>query len=105
MATDRKFLCKQCRHVFITAQPLEKLSCPKCLSVNVEEAPAWAPLDSGSNIYDNSEWEYECQNCKNRFKMPIPKSPSEEKARSCPKCGSNHLHLLTELGGQPLYCS
>jgi hypothetical protein len=68
------------------------------------EAPAWAPLGSGSNVFDNSAWEYQCQLCRHKFKMPIPKSPSEARGRNCPVCASPHLHLLTDIGAQPLYC-
>jgi rRNA maturation endonuclease Nob1 len=106
---DNKLLCRQCRNIFkIPVQPGPALEpdmhCPKCGSRDVVEAPVWAPLGSGSNIFDSSEWEYECQLCRDKFKMPIPKSPSEEKGRSCPSCGSRHLHLLTDIGAQPLYC-
>ena len=34
----------------------------------------------------------------------IPKSPAEEKERSCPSCGAKHIHSLTTAGGAPLYC-
>jgi ribosomal protein S27AE len=37
--------------------------------------------------------------------MPIPKSPTEEKQRRCPSCGAEHIHRLTAIGGEPLYCS
>ena len=107
---ERKtLLCRQCRNVFrsrvessvsIGLEP----RCPRCGSAGIEEAPPWAPLGSGFNIFDDSTWEYECQQCKNKFKMPIPKSPSEEKARTCLLCHSSHLHLLTIKGGEPLYC-
>jgi putative FmdB family regulatory protein len=106
---EQTLLCKQCRNVFkipeyISRSINNKTSCPKCGSSDLDEAPIWAPLGSGSNIFESSEWEYECQKCKNRFAMPIPKSPSEDKARRCPQCGSEHLHRLTSTGGQPLYC-
>jgi Zn finger protein HypA/HybF involved in hydrogenase expression len=107
-----KFLCKTCRNVFVSSvqsgSPFNKaivcLICPQCKSGNVEEAPAWAPLGSGHNIFDSSEWEYECQQCRRKFKMPIPKSPTEAKGRICIACGSHHLQLLTDVGAQPLYC-
>jgi Zn finger protein HypA/HybF involved in hydrogenase expression len=109
---EKKFLCKTCRNMFVSfmqsGSPLNKdtvcLFCPKCKSGNVEEAPAWAPLGSGQNIFDSSEWKYECQQCRWKFKMAIPKSPTEAKGRICLACGSNHLHLLTDIGAQPLYC-
>ena len=34
------------------------------------------------------DWRYKCRQCKNVFTMPVPKGPSEEKSRTCPKCGS-----------------
>jgi len=107
-----KFLCKTCRNVFISSVPsgfpFDKggvcLLCPKCRSGNLEEAPAWAPLGSGQNIFEGSEWEYECQQCRRKFKMPVPRSPTEAKSRICITCGSKHLNLLTDVGAQPLYC-
>jgi rRNA maturation endonuclease Nob1 len=102
-------LCRQCRNVFkapVAAGLIVKLEmkCPKCGSLDIGEAPAWAPLGSGLNIFESSEWEYECQQCRNKFKMPVPKSPSEQKERRCAICGSGHLHLLTIAGAEPLYC-
>lgn len=103
------FLCKQCRHVFklpVKPEVTGKggVTCPRCLSQEVAEAPAWAPLGSGLNIFESAEWEYECQQCLKKFKMPIPKSPAEQKSRRCSTCGSGHLHLLTIAGAEPLYC-
>ncbi|OGN96984.1 MAG: hypothetical protein A2Y89_04750 [Chloroflexi bacterium RBG_13_51_18] len=107
---ERRFLCKQCWNVFDVASSDsattdEKVHCPACGSADVMEAPPWAPLDSGKNIFKSNEWEYECQQCKHHFKMPIPKSPSEDKSRKCPACNSGHLHLLTGKEALPLYCS
>jgi len=102
-------LCKQCRNVFdITISSdsfLDKaVHCPACGSSDVREAPPWAPLGSGWNICENNMWEYECQDCKNVFQMPIPGSPTEDKKRKCPVCGSGHLHMLTNVGTLPLHC-
>jgi DNA-directed RNA polymerase subunit RPC12/RpoP len=83
---------------------IRRAVCPVCNSIDLAEAPAWAPLGSGSNIFDSSEWEYECQECHKKFEMPIPKSPSEEKNRKCRYCGMGHIHRLTSVGGLPLYC-
>ena len=106
---EERFLCKHCRHVFdqaITggASLDEQLHCAKCGSVDVIEAPAWAPLGSGMNVFDNDTWEYECQECQQTFKMPIPRSPSESKSRTCPACRSSHLHVLNNMESLPLYC-
>ena len=106
---ENKFLCKRCRNIFeLAAQPSFSINnlvyCPKCKSPDVTEAPAWAPLGSSMNIFDDSEWEYECHECHKKFKMPIPKSPTEEKQRVCPSCGGGHIHRLTATGGEPLYC-
>lgn len=109
MVEESTLLCRQCRNVF-RLSPQNRVSmirethCPQCGSTRLEEAPAWAPLGSGSNIFDSSEWEYECQQCRNKFKMPIPKSPSEERERKCSACGAGHIHRLTVTGGEPLYC-
>ena len=107
---ERRFLCKQCRHVFDLEMPQDthanlKIHCISCNGTDVIEAPAWAPLDSGWNIFEDNEWEYECQHCKQKFKMPIPESPSEDKSRKCPVCNSGHLHMLTGSKALPLYCS
>lgn len=106
---EQRFLCKQCRHVFdlqISAgSSLDgEVQCPACGSTDVMEAPAWAPLGSGWNIFESNEWEYECQDCKRTFKLPIPKSHTEEESRKCPFCNSGHLHLLTGGKALPLHC-
>lgn len=106
---EHRFLCKQCRHVFDLEMPRDssldkEVHCTKCGGSDVMEAPTWAPLGSGWNILESTVWEYECQQCKHVFKMPIPKSPAEDKSRRCPACNSGHLHLLTNMGGLPLHC-
>jgi Zn finger protein HypA/HybF involved in hydrogenase expression len=107
---ERRFLCKKCWNIFDQPVPDSssenlEVHCPSCCSADVMEAPPWAPLDSGKNIFDSNEWQYECQQCKYKFKMPIPQSPSEDKNRKCPVCHSEHLHLLTGAKALPLYCS
>ena len=106
---EHRFLCKQCRHVFDLPIPgsssIDKeVHCPTCGSSDVMEAPAWAPLDSGWNIFESNMWEYECQQCKHIFKLPIPQSPAEDKSRRCPNCNSEHLHLLTGAGVRAFAC-
>jgi Zn finger protein HypA/HybF involved in hydrogenase expression len=106
---EHRFLCKECRHVFDLDIPdgsclIGGVHCPECGSSDVVETPAWAPLGSGWNIFETNEWEYECQQCKRTFKLPIPKSPSEGENRKCPFCNSNHLHLLTGGKALPLHC-
>jgi DNA-directed RNA polymerase subunit RPC12/RpoP len=106
---EQMYLCKQCRHVFKQVIPGNSSSdgeihCPACCSSDVMEAPPWAPLGSGLNIFESNIWEYECQQCQHKFKMTIPKSPAEGKSRRCPACNSGHLHVLTIKGGLPLYC-
>jgi len=106
---ETMLLCRQCRHVFrILASDScdinKRTACPRCGSFDLSEAPVWAPLGSGANIFNSSEWEYECQECHHKFQMPIPKSPSEEKERKCPACGHGHIHRLDAVGGEPLYC-
>jgi Zn finger protein HypA/HybF involved in hydrogenase expression len=105
----RRFLCKRCRLVFdieIRGDSLtgQKVLCPGCRSADIMEAPTWAPLGSGLNIFENDTWEYQCQECKTTFRLPIPKSPAEDKSRRCLACRSEHLHLLTGAGALPLYC-
>ncbi|MBN1190367.1 MAG: hypothetical protein JXA46_11485 [Dehalococcoidales bacterium] len=106
---DRKLLCRNCRHIFrlseYTSCSLDrKVLCPNCSSTELSEAPAWAPLGSGTNIFEGSCWKYECKMCGHKFEMPVPKSPSENKSRRCPRCGGAHLHLITDVGALPLYC-
>jgi rRNA maturation endonuclease Nob1 len=103
------FLCRQCRNIFkLTVRPGSSVNCevrcPKCGNTSIEEAPIWAPLGSGLNIFESADWEYECQECQKTFKMHIPKSPTEEKQRKCPSCGAGHIHRLSAAGGEPLYC-
>ena len=37
------------------------------------------------------DWHYVCQDCQNKFTMPAPKGPADEKGRSCPKCRSKNI--------------
>jgi rRNA maturation endonuclease Nob1 len=106
---EKRFLCKNCRHVFSQNSSVDKLAelkgqCPACGEKVIVEAPCWAPLGSGLNIFEENTWIYECQVCHKGFKMPIPVSPAEEKARICPACQSIHIRCLTTSGGAPLYC-
>jgi putative FmdB family regulatory protein len=40
------------------------------------------------------DWHYKCRNCGNEFDMPVPKGPSEEKGRTCPKCRSKDIKRI-----------
>lgn len=106
---EKRFVCRACRNVF--DHPIfgdgprwPGIACPACGSDDVNEAPPWAPLGSGWNIFEGNEWEYECQACRHTFKLPIPKSPAEEQARRCPECHSRHLHRFTGGKALPLHC-
>jgi DNA-directed RNA polymerase subunit RPC12/RpoP len=102
------YLCKECRNLLKAtiaddAAPKTAPNCPVCGSSQMSEIPCWVPAgsDLGSDTYT---WEYECQECRNRFRMPIPSSPSQEKDIKCPSCGATHIHRLTPMGGEPLHC-
>jgi DNA-directed RNA polymerase subunit RPC12/RpoP len=105
---EHTYLCLQCRNIFrLTVpeepSPAEEAKCPGCGSSAIEEMPSWAPL--GSNLSEApAVWECACQQCQSVFKLPVPGSPSEEKAIRCPACGSGHIHRLTPTGVEPLYC-
>jgi DNA-directed RNA polymerase subunit RPC12/RpoP len=106
---ERRFLCKKCWNLFDFTVSDDIFSdrvipCPACRSAEVMEAPPWAPLGAGKNIFESDTWDYECQQCKYKFRMPIPHSPSEDKNRKCPFCRSGHLHLIVGEKGLPLYC-
>jgi rRNA maturation endonuclease Nob1 len=102
-------LCKKCRNVFYhtvgDSCPINKrTACPACGSFELYEAPVWAPIGSGLNIFEGSDWEYECHECHHKFEMPIPKSPTENKQRKCPVCGSGQIERVTIFDGLPLWC-
>jgi len=103
-----EYLCHRCQNVFKLSvsdspPPEKKAECPKCSSTDIERLPSWAPI--GFNLHEGSPmWEYECQQCQNAFKLPVPGSPSQEKEIRCPACGGGHIHRLTAAGGVPLYC-
>ena len=103
------YLCHQCKNVFklpmtcnITPEK-KQVRCPECGSFHTEEMPHWAPI--GFDVSEDlSMWEYECQQCQNVFKLPVPSRPSQEKEIKCPACGGGHIHRLTAIGGVPMYC-
>jgi DNA-directed RNA polymerase subunit RPC12/RpoP len=104
---EQNLLCHRCGHIFrlmrsdhaSTGQTI----CPSCGGGDFRILPSWEPL--GSNLAEASDaWEYECQNCSRKFKQPVPGSPLEEKNITCPYCEGRHIHRLTALGYEPLYC-
>ena len=102
------YLCHQCGNIFrLSADdispPEKELKCPQCGNSQVRELPSWIPL--GADLAEiPREWEYECQQCKNKFKLPVPVSPSQERNIRCPACDDGHIHRLTRTGFEPLYC-
>ena len=105
---EHTYLCHQCGNIFRlsvdSTRPLEKeLKCPACRNSQVRDLPSWVPL--GSDLYEiPREWEYECQQCKSKFKLPVPGSPSQERNIRCPACDDGHIHRLIRTGFEPLYC-
>jgi DNA-directed RNA polymerase subunit RPC12/RpoP len=105
---EKTYLCQQCGNIFrfpVDSVPkLEKgLKCPRCGNAQIKEIPSWVPI--GSDLHEGpTEWEYECQQCQDIFKLPIPSSPSQEKEIKCPACGGGHIHRITASGLVPLYC-
>ncbi|MFC1901832.1 hypothetical protein ACFLX3_02770 [Chloroflexota bacterium] len=108
MGAENIYSCHQCHYVFklSAAGNLSRdgqASCPKCGSNIVSVLPPWEPL--GATLSETMHmWEYECKQCQNVFKLPIPAGPSQEKEIECPKCGGRYIHRLTTIGGEPLYC-
>lgn len=103
---EHLYLCHQCQNVFKSPVPGDspqeiEAKCPRCGSTHVEELPSWAPIGFTEG---SPTWEYECQLCKHVFKLPVPGSPSQEKGIKCPACEGGHIHRLTAIGGEPLYC-
>ena len=39
-------------------------------------------------------WEYVCNQCQARFKLPAPHGPAEEDEVKCPQCGSIDVEAL-----------
>ena len=101
---ERIYLCHQCQNIFKSGDASPgAATCPRCGGSQTEILPSWVP--DGSGLNDGSPmWEYECQQCKHVFKRPVPDSPSQEKNMKCPECGHGHIHRLTAIGGEPLYC-
>ena len=102
------YLCQNCGNIFRTPAGAcvlnpEDIRCPQCDSSQTRVLPSWAPL--GSDISEgHTTWQYECQECKEKFELPILGSPSGEKNIRCPVCNGTHIHRLTPGGYEPLYC-
>jgi Zn finger protein HypA/HybF involved in hydrogenase expression len=106
---ERRFFCNECAHVYDLDIPentctVMEMRCPACNSQQISEAPPWAPLGSGHNIFTGNEWAYECRDCNFKFRLSIPKSPDENKLRRCPRCQGNNLLTITGSKALPLYC-
>ncbi len=106
----KQYVCNKCRNVFSVQQLAcsitgghEVVACPACGSHDTAAVPVWEPIGFHSHE-EVREWEYQCQDCKKTFKLPVPSSPSEERSIRCPDCGSDHIHRLTLLDGVPMYC-
>jgi putative FmdB family regulatory protein len=104
---ERVYSCQECHHVFrlpaADSSTDRDVRCPDCGSTHTRELSAWVPL--GADLDEGtSQWEYECQECHHVFKRPVPTSPSQEREIACPACGGRHIHRLTAIGGEPLYC-
>ena len=47
------------------------------------------PITSGP-----PDWHYVCLACKTEFTLPVPKGPSDEKGRACPRCKSVNIERI-----------
>jgi rRNA maturation endonuclease Nob1 len=105
---EHMYLCHRCGNIFRLAldaspPPGQTPPCPRCGGSPTRELSSWVP--SGSDLsHAPAAWDYECQGCRERFKLPVPRRPSEEKHITCPVCGGAHIHRLTPAGYEPLYC-
>jgi DNA-directed RNA polymerase subunit RPC12/RpoP len=99
---ENMYLCHQCGNIF-RLLPDNGNNCPQCGSSQTRELPSWVPM--GSDLSEGqTKWHYECQQCKKKFELPVPSSPSQEKGIKCPACKGSHIHRLTLSGYEPLYC-
>lgn len=100
---DNTYLCHGCGSIFRMTAETGDVACPQCGSVETRTLPSWVPL--GSDLANGPlEWEYECQHCRHKFKLPVPARPDDEKNIRCPACNAGHIHRLTTAGYEPLYC-
>ncbi len=104
------YICNKCRTIFTIEQlscslvkQEREVVCPACGSSETDALPVWAPIGFHSHE-EVREWEYQCEDCRKTFKLPVPESPSQERNLVCPACGKNHIHRLTFLDGVPMYC-
>ena len=37
------------------------------------------------------KWEFDCNKCKQKFVVPVPRGPAEERLIKCPHCGSKDI--------------
>lgn len=44
-------------------------------------------------------YEYECEECRERFEKFVQSMQNAEKNVTCPKCGSSHVHKVLSLFG------
>jgi putative FmdB family regulatory protein len=108
LINEYEYQCRNCQNVFRASMfgspsSEKEVKCPVCGSIDTGRLPSWAPLGFDSARVP-TEWEYECQQCHNTFKLPPPSGPSQEKEIKCPACGGEQIHRLTIISGEPLYC-
>jgi DNA-directed RNA polymerase subunit RPC12/RpoP len=100
---ERNYLCHGCGNIFRLEAGRGTACCPACGGTHCAALPAWSPVG-----YDLSEsmsgWEYECQGCSSRFRLPVPGSPSQEESLRCPNCEDSHIRRLTAASYEPVYC-
>src|SRR4030067_436670 len=105
---EENILCHCCGNIFRltigrNVAAVKQITCPACSGTDLRVLPSWEPL--GSDISETAlKWRYECQTCLRKFELPVPNSPSQEGNIHCPDCNNGHIHRLTVLGYEPLYC-
>ncbi len=49
----------------------------------------------GDEKVNRLRWAYHCASCDTQFSVDVPKGPAQERALTCPACGSPDIRKLT----------
>jgi DNA-directed RNA polymerase subunit RPC12/RpoP len=87
------YVCNRCQALFTLPESADDAEgkCPECGSRQVERLNV---SSCSTGLISPPAWQYKCHECGYEFQMPVPRGPTEERSRTCPKCHSRNIERL-----------